>query len=339
MSTEIKKQLKKGQLSPVYLLYGTENFLINEIKQEIITTALNQEEYDFNLSTYDMNEVSVETAVEDAETLPFMGEKRVVILKNAAFLTGTKEKQKVEHNLKRLETYINDPVPYTCLIIEAPYEKLDERKKVVKLIKKQFEVLHASPMNEKLVYSWLYERAGEHHITLTSDGADRLLQLLGAKLMLLSSEIAKMALYVGEGGEINSETVDLLVARTLENDIFALVDRVVHRKLEEAFRILYDLFQQNEEPIKIAALLVRQFRIIYHVKELTRRGYSQKQIAATLKIHPYGVKVAAGQAKFFKGKDLSAIIAAFAEADYQMKTGFMDKKLILEMLITKLKND
>jgi DNA polymerase III subunit delta len=337
LSSEIKKKLKKGQLSPVYLLYGTENFLIDEIKQGIITTALSQEEYDFNLSTYDMNEIPVETAIEDAETLPFMGEKRVVIIKNASFLTGAKEKQKVEHNLNRLETYINDPVSYTCFIIEAPYEKLDERKKVVKLIKKQFEVLHASPMNEKLVYDWLHERARDHHITLTSDGADRLLQLLGAKLMILSSEVAKMALYVGEGGEINSEVVDLLVARTLENDVFALVDRVVHRKLEEAFRILYDLFQQNEEPIKIAALLVRQFRIIYHVKELTRRGYSQKQIATTLKIHPYGVKVAAGQANFFKEKDLTEILAAFAEADYQMKTGFMDKKLILEMLITKLK--
>ncbi|MYL63006.1 DNA polymerase III subunit delta [Bacillus hwajinpoensis] len=336
--SDLKKKIKQNKLDPLYLLTGTETFLVDELQKMIINQALPEEEKEFGLAYYDLNETPVQAAVEDAETLPFLGEKRVIILKNPLFLTAAKDKSKVEHDLDSLQRYAENPSPFTILIIEAPYEKLDERKKLVKTIKKAGAFVKAEALQENHLGDWLQQRAKQHGVSLDQEGEERLVQLTGSHLMLLQQEIDKMALYVGEGGIVNAEVVDLLVARTLENDIFALIDRIVRKDLNKAFRILYDLLKINEEPIKILSLIGRQFRIIYQVSELSKRGYGQKQMASTLKLHPYAVKIAQQQSRSFEEEKLRFILDQIAESDYEMKTGKMDKKLILELLVTKIKN-
>ncbi len=336
--SELKKKIKQDELDLLYLLTGTEAFLIDELQKMIIDKALPQEEREFGVAFYDLNETPVQSAVEDAETMPFLGEKRVIILKNPLFLTAAKDKSKVEHDLDALLRYAEDPSPFTILIIEAPYEKLDERKKLVKTIKKTGSFVKAEALQESHLGDWLQQRAKELNVTLDKAGEERLVQLTGSHLLLLQQEIDKMALYVGANGIVNEDVVDLLVARTLENDIFALIDRIVRKDLNKAFRILYDLLKINEEPIKILSLIGRQFRIIYQVSELSKRGYGQKQMASALKLHPYAVKIAQQQSRSFEEEKLIFILDQIAESDYEMKTGRMDKKLILELLLTKIKN-
>lgn len=336
MAFDIWKQIKQKQFAPIYLLYGTEEFLINETKQLIVDHALNEEEHDFNYSTYDLEETSIEIALEDAETFPFMGERRVVILKNPHFLTAEKSKSKVEHNLDKLQTYIHEPAPYSIIVFEAPYEKLDERKKLTKELKKTAAIMEAKKLTEHDLKKWIRERCAFNHVQIDEVALDDMLLLAGTNLFMLTSEIDKLALFVGEGSRIDRETVDHLVARSLEQNIFSLVDKAVNRKVDEALRIYYDLLKQNEEPLKISAILAGQFRLIYQVKELSRRGYGQQQIASSLKVHPFRIKIAAGQAKYFKDEELTDIISQLANIDYQMKTGGMNKVLLIELFLLKL---
>src|SRR6185312_11492925 len=101
-------------------------------------------------------------------------------------------------------------------------------------------------------------------------------------LMKLHTELEKLSLYVSDSKRIDEGIVEKLTSRSFEQNIFDLVDKVVQRKMDEAFRIYYDLRKQNEEPIKILALLSSQFRLIYQVKELLKKGYGQQQVAKTL---------------------------------------------------------
>lgn len=336
MIADLWKKIKKQQFSSVYLLFGTENFILKETKQLLIQSALGDEEADFNLSVYDLEETSVEAALEDAETLPFIGERRVVVLNNPVFLTAERTKEKIEHDLGRLEAYLNEPSPFSILVFIAPYEKLDERKKITKLLKKQAEVLEANGLNEQQMKEWIRNRAGQYDVHIAEDALDDLISLTDGNLMMLTQELDKLALYSGQGNVISSETVHLLVPRSLEQNIFSLVEKVVQRKVAEALRIFYDLLRNNEEPIKILSLLVGQFRLLFQVKELSKMGYGQQQIASAVKVHPYRVKLAAGQGKNFTEAELLQILDSLAEADYQMKMGKMDKKLILEMFLMKL---
>ncbi len=333
MVLDIWKKISKKQVDLVYLLFGTEAFLINETKQLLIEHVLDEEEKDFNLSVYDLEETPIEAALEDAETFPFMGEKRLVILQNPAFLTSEKSKGKVEHNLEKLEEYLSQPASYSIVVFSAPYEKLDERKKVTKELKRKATVVEAKKLSEQELISWVKERAVSNGAMIEDDAIELLLSLAGTNLFMLTSEIDKLALYAGENQPINKEIVDRLTARSLEQNIFTLVDKVVHRNVEAALRIYYDLLKQNEEPIKILAVITGQFRLIYQVKELARKGYGQQQIAGTLKIHPFRVKLAAGQAGAFSDEELTRIIKLLADADYQMKTGGMKNEKLIEIIL------
>ncbi|MFC0188119.1 DNA polymerase III subunit delta [Fictibacillus aquaticus] len=330
----LKKQIKQRSLSPLYLIAGTEQHIINEALQAF-SSSFEEGEKDFNYSVYDYQESPIQTAVEDAETMPFIGERRIVILKNAVFLTGAKDKSKADHNLASFEAYIKEPVDYTVFVIVAPYEKLDERKKIVKLLKKEAQVIPAAPLSHDEARKWLMERTRDLSLKMEDEAAELLLARLGANLASLRSEIEKISLYTGEG-TVTKETVEKLVPKTLDDDIFALVDDVVKGRNEQALRTMYDLLKQNYEPIQILALISRQFRIIFGVKELSKKGYGEKQIASALKVHPYAAKLAGRQASRFSEKSLKWMIDRFAECDYEMKTGKMDKVLILELLIVQI---
>jgi len=336
MMVEFWEQIKKKQLASLYILYGTESFLINETCSLIIQTILGETEKQFNLSVYDCEEVPLEIALEDAETLPFFGEKRVVLIRNPYFLTAEKGKEKIEHNLKKLEAYIEQPSPFSIVIFAGNYEKLDERKKITKALIRQANVFVANPLAEPELRKWVNHYLSSSAISIREDAIDVLLQLTGMNLTLIVNELNKIMLFVGEGGIITVETVQMLVPRTLEQNIFALIDKVVQRNLNDGLRILYDLLRNNEEPIKILSMLASQFRLIYQAKGLAEKGYGQQQIASMLKVHPYRIKIALGQGKAFTENELMNIMGHLAEADYEMKSGRMDKRLILELFIVKL---
>ncbi|TMU85604.1 DNA polymerase III subunit delta [Bacillus sp. BHET2] len=336
MVIDIWKKIEKSQFASIYLVYGNESFIINETKQRIVTSAITEEEMDFNFSSYDLEETPVEVAIEDAETFPFMGERRVVIIQNPVFLTAEKTKEKVEHNIKRFEQYIQSPAPYTIMVITANYEKLDERKKITKSLKKLAEVVEAKKLNENELKSWVRERAASNSVQIDEDAIELLLTLAGTNLMMLTQELDKLSLYASDTNRIDVEVVEKLTARSLEQNIFTLVDKVVHRRIDEALRIYYDLLKQNEEPLKVLSILAGQFRLIYGVKELTRRGYGQQKVASTLKVHPFRVKLAAGQAKHFNDKQLAYIIELLSQGDYEIKTGKIKKELMIEMFLFKL---
>lgn len=327
--------MKMPDQFPVYLVYGSERYLIEENREQILKSVVTHSETDVDFAIYDLHEVPVEQAIEDAETIPFLASKRVVILKNPSFLTAERKTSVlVEHDLTKLEEYLNNPAPFSIVIIEAPYEKLDERKKIVKVLKKKAKVVQASPPHHNKINDWIRQQCAELNVAIDGVACERLTQLAGKDLRKLKSELEKLALFVN-GEKITVEIVERLVSRSLEDNVFVLVDHVVHKRVEKAFQSLRDLFEYKEEPIKILALLARQFRIIAQVSELSQKGYSQKQMASLLKQHPYAIQQALRQSRLVTKEECFSMIEQLAEVDYFMKIGKFDQKLLLELLLTK----
>jgi DNA polymerase III subunit delta len=327
------KEIKKGEIASLYLLYGTESYLIEDIIHKVTNAALSPEEQDMNLLRFDMSEQPVDLAVEEAYTFPFMGGRKVVIIKDAYFLTAQKRKEKIEHDIAKLTSYAEHPPEETTLIVAAPFEKLDERKKAVKQLRKNGKVLEAKPLQNQELRKWLDEKAAELQVKLEYEAKDKLLTLVGDNLLMLTSEMNKLAAHAGEKRLINEQAVSSLVARSLEQDIFALVDFVVKNKVAESMRIYRDLIKQKEAPLKILALMVRQFRILYQVKQLVQQGYGEKMIASRLKLHPFAVKLASKQAKEFHNKTLLHLLDELAELDHRIKTGKVEEELGVELFL------
>ncbi|ERI07971.1 DNA polymerase III subunit delta [Aneurinibacillus aneurinilyticus] len=345
---QIVRDIKQGNIAPVYVFYGTEQYIVDETVRLIEACVLDEASRDFNYSAYDLRETPVQTVLQDAETFPFMGEKRVIRASYALFLTGSKLPSGApEHDMDALGAYIENPPDYSVLILEVAQDKLDERKKVVKALKKNSIMVECAPLKEAALADWVVRQAKRYHVGMDAAAADLLIAMSGTHLRQLDKEIEKLAAYVGEDGEITEPIVEKLATRELEHDIFRLIDKIARLQIEEAMRMYYDLQQLNTgssetkgegEPLKILTLLARQFRILLQIKTLQPRGYSQQQMASLLGIHPYVAKLASEQAHAFNERTLKRIIHKLAEEDIRIKTGQIDKVLALELFILGLKD-
>ncbi|WP_226583186.1 DNA polymerase III subunit delta [Halobacillus litoralis] len=322
--------------SQVYLLYGEESYLIQQNKDKIIQKKLKKEDQEFNVSQYDLEETPVEDIVTDAETFPFLGDGKVVIAHHPVFLKAKPDKLSFEHDVDALLEYLQNPAEYTTLVLIAPYEKLDERKKIFKQLKKHGEVINCQPVKEWDIDKWIQTLADELHITVPKEIYELFTQEIGANLMALRNEMEKLALNVGEGGTVTRELAEQLLSHSAEASGLKLVDAVMEKDLGRAIRIYKDLEKLNEEPIALTALLASQFRIINQAKVLKQKGYGQNQMKSYIKAHPYVIKMALKRERFFSNQELNQIMNQLAETDHTLKQGRMEKSLAFEMLLYQL---
>ncbi|EUJ25020.1 DNA polymerase III subunit delta [Listeria grandensis FSL F6-0971] len=332
------KKIEKKQFASVYLIIGTEDYIINETKKRLVANILDAEDTDFNYANFDLDETAIEQVIEEAETIPFFGDRRLIIAANPSFVTTEKAKSKIEHRTARLEDYLNEPVDYSILVIIARVEKLDERKKLTKLLKKQATVIDAKRPNEAELKKWLQEISNTNDFQMDSVATDRLIELTGGQLTTVMNELDKLMLYKLEERIIRVSDVEGLVVRSLEQNIFLLLDKMIALDISGALSIYYDLLKQKEEPIKILALIASQFRLLTQIKLLEKQGFSQQQVAQKLKVHPFRVKIGARQAKSFSYQELTATLERLAEMDYEMKTGYGDKAQKLEWFLFSLQD-
>lgn len=329
------REIKNKRFAPVYLLYGTESFLAEEFMALARREMIDPSYADLNISQYDCMETAVSDILADAETMPFLAEHRLVLAQQAYFLTGVKPPAKVEAEPEALIAYLENPPAYTSLILHVEADKLDERKKLVKVLQQKAVTLPFLPLRESDLFAWVERRADKYQVKIERPQATKLVERVGGELRLLDKEIEKIALYLGKPGAlITDQAIELLASRTLEQDVFALVEEVVSGRLENAFRTLYDCMKTGEEPIKLLALLARQFRLLLQIKLWAPRGYSQQQMAGMLKVHPFVVKKTMEHARHFSEASLRRLLATLAEEDFRMKSGQVDKQLAIELFIT-----
>lgn len=308
----------------IHVLYGLEPYLIDLKKSEIVNGET-------SVSMYDMRETPVQNAIEDAQMGSLFGDRKTIVLKDCFFLTG-ENTSKPKHDIEKVIQYLNNPSPDTTMIFISQSEKLDRRKKVVKEMLKTAKSYEAKPL--RYVNGWIEEKFESHGKEVTAEAINFMAQQLGNDLYLLDKEIEKVCLNLTDEPTIDKEMFEPLLARTLENDVFKLIDRVA-RKNKSALMLLEDLFRLGEDPIKILLLLARQYRIMFQVKQLLARGEQKSSLAKKLGLHPYAVTVATEQAENFSKETLFNLLLECSELDSQMKTGKMDKHIALEAAIVK----
>ena len=334
MFTKVWQDFKKGNFAPVYLLVGEESYFVDEtIKQ--LKSALSQEE-EAEVITFDLNEQPIDYVIDEADTIPFFTERKLIIAKNASFLKATeKGKEKIDHDVKRLESWLANPTDTAVTVFIAPYEKLDERKKVTKLMKEKSVVLLAeTPQNQDLDV-WIQSEVSKLGKAITTDATQKLVEMVGPNMLQLQMEIEKMALYLGQDHEITVTLVEDLVAKTLEHDAFKMLNAYLNHNQQEALKIYHDLLRQKEEPIKLVGLLANNIRTMTNVFYLQKKGYHQQQIAKQLKLHPYRVQLMLNQKNRPSDQHLLQALYSLADVDLQLKTTGGNRERHLELFLMK----
>lgn len=305
----------------LYLLYGNKPFLI---KKELEKISKN---YDtFNISKFDLDNDNVLNLIDDCQTISMFNDKKLVICENANMFTGSTSK-----DAEIIEAYLNNPNPNTTLVFTINNEKIDERKKITKLIKKIGTVKNYSENIN--AFDMIKSELKDYKID--SNTINLIIDRVGENPLILNNELNKIKIYKGEDKIISKEDVLKLTTKTVDIDIFKLIDYIVKNNKNKALEIYYEMLKMNEEPIKIIIMLSNQFRIMYQSKQLLKKGLSEKDIASTLKIHPYRVKLAIQNSRNYDSKILLRYLSELAEMDINIKSGLVDKNLALELFILK----
>ncbi|MFP7335545.1 DNA polymerase III subunit delta [Shouchella clausii] len=330
------KQLSSETMAPVYFLYGTERYLIEQFLQKASEALFAGEEGEMNDIRFRLQDTPLGEVVEEAETVPFFSTRKLVVIQDFYLATSQKVATKLEHDISALEAYLDSPAQETVLVVVAPYEKLDGRKKITKKLKKQTSAIDVNPLDEKETFAWMEAIAKQEGVAIEQDAKQLLYKHTGPNLMLLHRELEKCMLYGEDGDPVTASIVDELVAETVEQSVFTVIDYTAKGRAGDAVRLYHQLLRQKEEPLAILALLTRQFRQFFQVKTRLAKGYTQKEMASQLKLHPYVVKLAMQQVKALTTTQLRQALIVCEETDYAIKTGQADKELAVELLLLRL---
>lgn len=268
-----------GPCQAVYVLAGEERLLKTEALERIRHLALGTAEADYALSSYSGDDVTLADVRAELETLPFLAPRRLVVIRDAdAFVTRYRE---------GLENYFQRPSPHGVLVLDVKSWRSNTR--LAKLLPAQGLVECSVPeyqAGQRQVRAWLMQRAGTRHgKKLQPQAADRLLLYHGLDLGILDQELAKLAVYVGEAGEISPEAVQTLSGRSREAEVWPILDLLSRGDRAGSLRLLGQLLDQGNEPLQVLGAFSWHLRRLAQVHRLRQQGLSVLAAAKQAGLH------------------------------------------------------
>jgi DNA polymerase-3 subunit delta len=320
---EFAQAIEKGQVQPLYYLYGDEPYLMDKCIQQLLERLVSADLRDFNLNVYYGTECKGDEIAETAATLPMFASWRVVVVKKADALSAA--------SLEVLSAYVKNPSPSTCLLLQG--EKIDQRKKFFSEIKKNGELVEFKRLYENQLPTFIRNEASLRGRKIEPAAADMLVYLVGNNLQELISELEKAILYVGESREILVSHIRAIVSDTRVNSVFELTDALGEKKLDKALRSLDSLLSDGEAPLLVLAMVTRHFRQLWKVRELLEKKMPAQEIGKIAGINPYFLQGIVAQARNYSLVELRRVFEQLFQLDGALKTGGGKPPVLLEKFL------
>jgi DNA polymerase-3 subunit delta len=324
--------IERGDIAPVYCLYGAERYLVDRCLQAIraaVTAATGPAFAAFNVDAFDLRETGIGAVVSTARTLPMMAPRRLVIGKG---VDGVKADE-----LAPLVPYVADPNPQTCLVLIG--DKIDTRFKVFQVMRKA-GYLHEFPsLRDRELAAWLGREARARRVSIDPDAAASLAEAAGPELGRLAQALEQLALYAGEGKTITSEDVEALIPETRQRSVFELTKAIGDGDVARALRVLANMFRNREPPLRVQFMLARQVRQIWRAKELAQAGVPRDQIAGAVGVPPFFLDDVLAPARRMSHAALARGFERLFQADRALKSSRIDGELLLSRLVQQLAED
>lgn len=335
------KHLTVQTLPPILVLTGEDVGQFEWLKKDILK-KIGYDPSDLNYSYFDMKEASYAEVELDLVSLPFFADEKIVILDHLLDVTTAKKRNLTDEDLKQFENYLENPSESTRLVIFAE-GKLDSKRRLVKLLKRDAQIIEATTPKEQEVKRYFASQAQELGLQFEGDSLDQLLLKSGYDFGELQKNIALLQAYK-EDGQITLEDIEEVVPKSLQDNIFDLTQMILKRQIDQARNLVKDLRLQGEDEIKLIAILLGQFRMFSQVKIFSEEGQSESQIVASLselsgrKVNPYQVKFALRDSRRLSLSFLKQAMMTFIETDYVIKSGTYDKDYLFDVALLKVAN-
>lgn len=322
----IDEDIKSGQLNHIYLLYGEEAYLRKQYKERL-KKALSPEDDSMNYSYFEGKDISAGEVIDLAETMPFLSDKRTIMIENSPFFKSEGEK---------IAEYLN-AVPDTTYFVFVE-ESVDKRSKLYKSITKNGCVVELNGLSEDKIVTWILGILKRDNKKITQNTMEYLLSKIGTDMENIRSEVEKLICYCCEREVITKEDIDAVCVSQVTNQIFDMLDAMANKKQKTALQLYYNLLALKEPPMRILYLIGRQFNLLLQARLLKKKGYGDRAIAEKIGVPPFAATKYLNQASKFKLEDLRKAVDECVEADEAVKSGNRNDRLSVELLIIKYSN-
>lgn len=317
----------------IIFLYGEDELRSGRKLAEIKNKFLEKNKEGGTLFVFDFtqNETKADDLVMNLSSRGLFSSKKLAIVKNILQNKEAAEDKGILSYLKK-----DDSKDVTLVFWEK--EKVDRKSKLAKFLfektkKQEFIFLEGAKL-----LSWIIEEVQKNSngvVTVDPKAAEKLSIYVGSNLSLLSREIEKLVTYKNKG-EISESDVELLVKSKIDNDIFKTIDSLSRGDKKSALKLLHNHLESGEDPFYLLSMYFFQFRNLLKVKPLAEKNYSQYEIAAKLKIHPFVAKKSIEQGRSFSLEELKSLYKKLCEIDFEAKIGKVDIELALDKFVAGL---
>jgi len=329
---EFLASLDREETKPVYAVTGEEQLLKSEALAAVKHKALGDADPSMCYVEFDGDEVEARAVFDELRTLPFLGDRRVVLLEKADKF--------IEQHKNLLGSYIDSPASSGTLILLL--NKLDARTKLAKALAKWNSVVDCQRLYERQIPGWINQRVQSHGKRIAPRAAQVLAEYVGTDLGQLSSQIEKVITYVGERQQIDVDDIVVLADTDRTRTIFELTECIGRKDTQKALRVLNQFTQTGDEAVYVVTMLAWQLRRFWKTKRVCaqeagadNRSLNDRVLRA-IGGSPFFIPDVIRQAGAFTETDLLRRYRMLLDCDIRLKTSGDDPKTTLELLLINL---
>lgn len=302
-----------------YLIEGSDYISVNNKISEIIKKNGFS---DASISKYDLSEGLLDDALEDLNTYGLFSDKKIVIINNFDKMDP------LLNNIEELLKYVENSSSLNLLFVVS--DKYDDRKKIIKDLKKKMEFIKISTDPVEFTKSCLEGYKIENGVI------NLLVNNTLGDVTRLYNECNKLKTYKINDKYISKDDVEELSFKKLgdSTEITFQFSRALAEKDKKSALILYqELLNYKIEPLSIIGLLASQFRVMYQVKSLEEKNMRNDEIASSLKEKPYRITKTRELTRYYSKKEILDLMIKLEDIDLKIKTTSVDANTLVQLFI------
>lgn len=319
----IMTDIKNNTFRRVYLLYGEEAYLKRSYKNRLMQ-AIIPEGDTMNFNAYEGKGINVKEIIDIAETMPFFADNRLILLENTGFFKSANED---------MAEYVKEIPESTVLLFVE--DEVDKRSKLFKAVKDKGYACEMTRQPDAKLITWLLGMMKKEDKKITENDMKLFLSRTGNDMENIYQEWLKLSAYTLGRDVITSEDIEAVCSVQTTSKIFEMIHAISEHRQKQALEYYYDLLTLKEPPMRILFLMAREFNLLMQVKQLTSEGKSSADIAKLTKLPGFLSGKYIAQAKKFSSGELKGALAECVETEEAVKTGQIDDRLGVELLIIK----
>ena len=319
----INEDIKQNTYHRAYLLYGEEEYLKHAYLDKLLK-ALNPDGDTMNFSRFSGKNQNEGEIIDLAETMPFFADHRVIVLEDTGMF---------KNKTDALADYMAELPDYLILIWSE--SEVDKRSRMYKALSKAGYAAEFKTQTAESLARWVLQGLKQEGKQITQKNMDLFLSMTGSDMGQIRMELDKLLSYTIGKKVIEAGDIEAICTRHIENQIFDMIRAVSAHQQKKALAMYYDLLALREPPMRILYLLGREFSILRKVKELTGEGAGSVSIASSLGLRPFVVKNYLSMVGNYTADQLRAAVEDFVQTEQDVKTGKLEDKLSVELMIIK----